>query len=190
MRQVTVLPDDAKLVVPADSRHALREHGVTIVIFAATVLVAAFGVAVTGSVVWLVIGLLCLVGVGMELLMVRAQTRFGPLLAADETHVWVRAGGFLSPRSVQLEWTEVTGVTLHLWHGRRNATARYLTFDLTDEATEALAADPRLAKRASRLTRTFGSPLAVAEQKTRVLDETLRVLRELAPADVRFTQKT
>jgi hypothetical protein len=53
-----------------------------------------------------------------------------------------------------------------------------------------LAADPALARRASRLTRTFGSPLAMAEQKTRVLDEALRVLRELAPEDVRFTQKT
>jgi hypothetical protein len=104
--------------------------------------------------------------------------------------VWVRAGGFLSPRSVQLEWTEVTTVTLHLWHGRRNATARYLTFDLTDEATEALAADAALAKRARRLTRAFGAPLAMAEQKARVLDEALRVLRDLAPEDVRFTQKT
>jgi hypothetical protein len=185
-----VLPDDAKLVVPAESRHALREHGATIAIFAVTAVVAGIGVAVTGSVVWLVIGLLCLVGVGLELLLVRAQAGFGPLLAADDTHVWVRAGGFLSPRSVQLEWTEVTTVTLHLWHGRRNATARYLTFDLTDEATEALAADPALAKRARRLTRAFGSPLAMAEQKARVLDETLRVLRELAPEDVRFTQKT
>jgi hypothetical protein len=184
------IPDDVKLVVPAESRHAVREHGATIATFVVTTVVAALGVATTGSVVWLVIGVLCLAGVVLELLLVRAQASFGPLLAADDEHVWVRAGGFTSPRSVRLDWQEVTVVTLHLWHGRRNATARYLSFDLTDEAAAALATDPRLARRARRLTRTFGSPLAVAEQKARVLDDALRILRDLAPGDVRFTQKT
>ena len=174
----------------AESRHALREHGTTIVIFAGTTAVAGLGVATTGSVVWLVIGLLCLAGVVLELLLVRAQVSFGPLLAADGEHVWVRAGGFASPRSVRLDWPEITVVTLHLWHGRRGATARYLSFDVSDEATAALAADPRLARRARQLTRTFGSPLAVAEQKARILDDALRVLRDLASEDVRFTQKT
>jgi len=179
-----------KLVVPARSRHAVREHGATIAIFFATMVVAGIGIAATGSVVWLVIGLLCLAGVVLELLLIRSETAFGPLLAADDEHVWVRVGGFASPRSVRLDWPEVTVVTLHLWHGRRNATARYLSFDLTDEATAALDADPGLARRARRLTRTFGSPLAVAEQKARVLDDALRILRDLAPEDVRFTQKT
>lgn len=190
MQRAARIPDDAKLVVSAESRHALREHGTTIAIFVVTGVVAGLGVATTGSVVWLVIGLLCLCGVVLEALLIRAQAAFGPLLAADDEHVWVRAGGFTSPRSVRLDWAEITTVTLHLWHGRRGATARYLSFDLTDEATAALEADPKLATRARRLTRTFGSPLAVAEQKARVLDDALRTLRELAPEDVRFTQKT
>lgn len=190
MQRAGRIPDDAKLVVAARSRQALREHGATIAIFFATTVVAGIGVAATASVVWVVIGLLCLAGVVLELLLIRAQVRFGPLLAADDEHVWVRAGGFTSPRSVRLDWPEVTAVTLHLWHGRRGATARYLSFDLTDVAAAALEADPLLAKRARRLTSTFGSPLAVAEQKARILDDALRVLRDLAPEDVRFTQKT
>lgn len=190
MQRAARVPDDVQLVVPAESRHALRAHGTTIAIFAGTTVVAGLGVATTGSVVWLVIGSLCLTGVVLELLLVRAEVSFGPLLAADGEHVWVRAGGFTSPRSVRLDWPEVTVVTLHLWHGRRGATARYLSFDLTGEATAALAADPRLARRARRLTRTFGSPLAVAEQKARVLDDAVPLLRGLAPEGVRFTRRT
>jgi hypothetical protein len=190
VRREARIPDDVRLVVPAETRHAVGEHGAPIAVFVGTTAVAGLGVATTGSVVWLVIGSLCLAGVVLELLLVRAQVSFGPLLAADDEHVWVRAGGFTRPRSVRLAWPEVTVVTLHLWHGRRSATARYLSFDLTDEASTALAADPRLARRARRLTRTFGSPLAVAEQKARVLDDALRLLRDLAPEDVRFTQKT
>jgi hypothetical protein len=140
--------------------------------------------------VWVVIGILCLGGVGLELLLVRAQAGFGPLLAADSEHVWLRTGGFLSPRSVRLDWPEISAVTLHLWHGRRGATARYLSFELTESAMAELLADGRLAKRARRLTRVFGSPLAIAEQKARFLDEALRELRDLAPDGVRFTQKT
>lgn len=190
VQRLARLPDDTKLVLPARTREAMGEHGTTIAIFVVTAAVAGLGVGVTGSAVWVVIGVLCLGGVVMELLLVRAQAGFGPMLAADGEHVWVRAGGFLSPRSVQLEWSEITTVTLHLWHGRRNAAARYLSFGLTDEAMATLAADPRLARRARRLTRAFGSPLAIAEQKTRVLDEALRMLRELAPDDVKFAQKT
>lgn len=159
-------------------------------IFVLTAVIAALGVATTGSVVWLVIGVLCVAGVGLELLLVRAQAGSGPLLAADAEHVWVRAGGFLSPRSVQLDWAEITTVTLHLWHGRRNATARYLSFDLTEDAATALDAEPGIARRARRLTRLFGSPLAVAEQEERVLDEVLARLRTFAPEHVKFTQKT
>jgi len=190
VQRVTRIPDDVKLVVPAQARHAVREHAPAVAIFGVTSVVAGLGVATTGSVVWLVIGLLCLAGAGLELLLIRAQAAFGPVLAADDEHVWVRAGGFAGPRSVRLDWPEVTVVTLHLWHGRRNATARYLSFDLTDEGTAALEADARLARRARRLTRTFGSPLALAEQQARVLDEAVQVLRALAPQDVRFTQKT
>ena len=190
MQRADRLPGDAKLVVAADARRAVREHASTVAIFFGTTVVAGLGVATTRSVVWLVLGLLCLAGVVLELLLIRAQAAFGPLLAADDEHVWVRAGGFARPRSVRLDWPEITAVTLHLWHGRRGTTARYLAFDLTDEATAALDADPRLARRARHLTATFGSPLAVAEQKERVLDDALRVLRELAPENVRFTQKT
>jgi hypothetical protein len=190
VRRAARIPDDVKLVVPARSRHAVREHAPTIATFLATAVVAGLGIATTGSVVWLVAGLLCLAGIALELLLIRAQAAFGPVLAADEEHVWVRAGGFAAPRSVRLGWPEVTVVTLHLWHGRRGATVRYLSFDLTDEATAALGDDPALAKRARRLTRTFGSPVAVAEQQARVLDEAVQVLRDLAPPDVRFTRKT
>lgn len=190
MHRATRPPADTKLVAPAQTRQAVREHGPTIAIFVVTAVIAGLGVGATGSPVWVVIGILCLGGVVVELLLVRAQAGFGPLLAADGEHVWVRAGGFLSPRSVQLDWPEVTAVTLHLWHGRRNATARYLSFELTEAAMAELLADRRLAKRARRLTRVFGSPLAVAEQKAHFLDETLRELRDLAPDEVSFIQKS
>ncbi|MFL6126806.1 hypothetical protein [Actinophytocola sp.] len=190
MRRTARVPDDTKVVLPVRTGQTVREHATTIAIFALTTVLAGLGVATTGSAVWVVIGSLCLAGVVLELLLVRAQAGFGPQLAADSDHVWVRAGGFLSPRSVRLDWPEVTTVTLHLWRGRRNATARYLAFDLTDEATAELTADPRLATRARRLTRVFGSPLAVAEQRAHVLDQVLRDLRDLAPDGVRFTEKS
>jgi hypothetical protein len=190
VRRAARIPDDAKLVVPARPRQAVREHAPAMAVFLATTVVAALGVAATGSVVWLVLGLLCLAGLVLELLLVRAQVGFGPSLAADDEYVWVRAGGFTSPRSVRLDWPEVTAVTLHLWHGRRNATARYLAFDLTGDAAAALAADPVLAARARRLTRAFGAPLAVAEQGAGVLDDALRRLRDLAPEGVRFAHRT
>lgn len=189
MQRVTRLPEDTKLVVPARRGQAVREHGPTVAIFVLTAVIAGFGVAATGAVVWVVVGVLCLAGVAFEVLLLRAQAWFGPLLAADGDHVWVRAGGFLSPRAVRLDWAEITGVVLHRWRGRRNATARYLSLELTDEAVDALTADPRLATRARRLTRVFGSPLAFAEQKTQLLDEVLRELRVLAPEGVRFSEK-
>lgn len=190
MQRAARLPEDTKLVVPARTGQVVREHALTVTVFLFTAVIAGVGVGATGSIVWAVVAALCLVGVVLELLLVRAQAGFGPLLAADSDHVWVRAGGFLSPRSVRLDWAEVTTVTLHLWHGRRNATARYLSFEVTESAMAELAADPRLARRARRLTRAFGSPLAFAEQRARLLDEVLRELRDLAPDGVRFTQKT
>lgn len=190
MQRAVRLPDDAPLVLPADRRRAVREHVPTIAIFLVTVVIAGLGVGATGSPVWGVVGALCLAGLVLEVLLVRAQLRFGPLLCADREHVWVRAGGFLAPRSVRVDWAEVTAVTLHQWRGRRGATARYLSFDLSDEAMALLTADPRLASRARRLTRVFGAPLAVAEQRAGVLDEALRRLRDLAPEGVRFLQKT
>jgi hypothetical protein len=183
------LPDDTLLVVPARPGQAVREHGPTIAIFVGTTAVAVIGVAATGSAVWTVIGSLCLAGVVLELLLLRAQAGFGPLLAADSDHVWVRTGGFAAPHSVRLDWAEVTTVTLHQWHGRRNATTRYLTFDLTDDAMADLVIDPRLASRARRLTRVFGAPLAIAEQKAQRFDDVLRELRDLAPDGVRCTEK-
>jgi hypothetical protein len=180
------LPDNTKLVLPVRAGQAVREHGLTIGIFVITTVLAAIGVATTGATVWAVIGALCLAGVVLEVLLIRGQVGFGPLLAADSDHVWVRAGGFLSPRSVRLDWQEITVVTLHLWHGRRNSTARYLSFDLTDDAMADLVADPRLAARARRLTRVFDSPVAVAEPRPRALDEVLSELRALAPESVTF----
>jgi hypothetical protein len=112
------LPEDTKLVVPARIGQVAREHALTVTVFLITAAIAGFGVGATGSLVWAVIAALCLAGVVLELLLVRAQAGFGPLLAADSDHVWVRAGGFLAPRSVRLAWAEVTTVTLHLWHGR------------------------------------------------------------------------
>lgn len=190
MRRTARLPDDAKLVLPARPRQAVREHGPTIAIFVVTVVIAVLGFATTGSLVWGMVGVLCLGGVVLELLLLRAQAGFGPRLAADGDHVWVRAGGFTSPRSVRLDWQEITEVTLHQWRGQRNATARYLSFDLTDDAMAELAAEPTLASRARRLGRVFGSPLAVAEPNSHVLDEVLRELRALAPEGVRFTEKS
>ncbi|HEX6353820.1 hypothetical protein [Actinophytocola sp.] len=189
MQRTTRLPADAQLVLPARTREAVREHTSPVAIFVVTVVIAGFGVGATGSPVWTVIGVLCLAGVVLELLLVRAQIGFGPVLAADREHVWVRAGGFLSPRSVQLDWSEITTVTLHVWRGRRDATARYLSFDLADDAAAQLAADPKLARRVRRLTRVFGSPLAISEQRAHVLDGTLRNLRDLAPDGVGFVNK-
>jgi hypothetical protein len=190
VRRTGRLPDDTAVVLPVRAGQVVREHGTTIAVFAVTSVVAWVGAAATGSVVWLVVGVLCLAGVVLELLLVRAQLGFGPLLAADGDHVWVRAGGCLSPRSVQLGWAEVASVTLHLWHGRRGATARYLSFDLTDEGMAELTADPRFARRARRLSRVFGSPLAVAEQRARSLDDVFQRLRDLAPDGVGFTHKS
>jgi hypothetical protein len=183
------LPEDAKLVLPVRTGRTVREHALTIVIFLVTAVLAGVGVVTAGSVVWLVVGSLCLAGVVLEVLLVRAQATFGPLLAADGDHLWVRAGGFFSPRSVRLDWAEVTTVTLRQWHGRRKETARYLSFDLADEATAGLTTDPRLARRARRLARVFGSPLAIAEQKGMLLDIVLRELRDLAPDGVLFAEK-
>jgi len=189
VRRTARLPEDTKLVLPVRTGQTVREHALTIAIFALTAALAGVGVATTGSVVWLVVGSLCLAGVVLEVQLVRAQAWFGPLLAADSDHLWVRAGGFLSPRSVRLDWAEVTSVTLHRWRGRRKETARYLSFDLTDEATAGLTADPRLASRAGRLTRVFGSPLSIAEQKGLLLDSVLRELRDLAPDGILFAEK-
>lgn len=190
MQRTARLPDDTKLVLPVPASQAVREHGLTIAIFVVTTALAGIGIGTTGATVWAVIGALCLAGVVVELLLARAQVGFGPLLAADSDHVWVRAGGFLAPRSVRLDWQEITAVTLHLWHGRRNSTARYLSFDLTDDAMADLTADPRLAGRARRLTRVFDSPVAVTEPRPRALDDVLRELRTLAPDSVTFTERT
>lgn len=190
MQRTARISDDAKFVLPVRATHAVREHGLTVAVFVITAVLAGIGVGTTGAVVWAVIAALCVVGVALELLLIRTQVGFGPLLAADGDHVWVRAGGFLSPRSVRLDWQEITTVTLHLWHGRRGTTARYVSFDLTDDTMAQLTADPRLAPRARRLTRAFGSPVAIAEPRPRALDDVLRELRALAPEGVTFTEKS
>lgn len=169
---------------------AVREQLPSIVVFALTTVAAGFGVAAAGIGVWLVIGLLCALGVVLELLILRSEIALGPALAADAEHVWVRVGGFLRPVSVRLDWAEVTEVGLRTWRGRRNATARYLTLLVTDEAGARL--DGELAgvldRRMRRLATTFGSPLAISEKhKAETLDGTVRALRDLAPDGVRFT---
>jgi hypothetical protein len=186
------IPADVKVVLHPSRPGAVREQLPSLAVFAVTAVAAGFGVAATGTAfgVWLVIGLLCVLGVVVELLILRSEIALGPALAADADHVWVRVGGFLAPVSVRLGWPEVTQIGLHTWQGRRRTTARYLTVRVTDEARAVL--DGELAgvldRRLRRLATTFGSPLAVSEQhKVPGLDEVVRGLRELAPEGVRFT---
>jgi hypothetical protein len=186
------VPADVKVVVHPGRPGAVREQLPSIAVFALTAVAAGFGVSATGTAfgVWLVIGLLCVLGVVVELLILRSDIALGPALAADADHVWVRVGGFLRPASVRLDWPEITGIGLHTWRGRRKATARYLTVRVTDEARVVL--DRELAgvldRRLRRLATTFGSPLAVSDQhKSPGLDEVVRGLRDLAPDGVQFT---
>ncbi|OLF19564.1 hypothetical protein [Actinophytocola xanthii] len=193
MQRTSRVPDDATLVVRTDRRSAVRGQLLTLSMFAVTVLVAAFGVAATGTPlgVWGVVGVLCLAGWVLEVLSLRSEVALGPALAADDEHLWVRTGGFLRPTSVRLDWPEVRGIALHTWHGRRTSTARYLTFDLVEPVREALAGalDGAQDRRMRRLASGFGSPLAISEQyKDTSLDEVIRGLRPLAPERVRFTR--
>jgi hypothetical protein len=187
------VPDDVTLVVRPNRRSAVRGQLLTISMFAVTVVVAAFGVAATGTAfgVWGVIGLLCLTGWVLEVLGLRSEIALGPALAADGEHLWVRTGGFLRPTAVRLGWSEVKGVALRTWHGRRASSARYLTFDLVEPVRRALegALDDAQDRRMRRLATGFGSPIAISEQyKDSSLDEVVRGLRALAPNEVRFTR--
>jgi hypothetical protein len=189
---VSRIPADVKVVVHPAKAGAVREQLPSLVVFALTAVAAGFGATTggTGSVVWLVIGLLCVLGVVVELLILRSDVALGPALAADADHVWVRVGGFLRPESVRLEWPEITGIGVRSWRGRRKATARYLTIHLTDAARATLDTELKgvLDRRLRRLAETFGAPLAISEQhKATSLDETVRGLRALAPDGVRFT---
>lgn len=193
MQRTTRIPDDATLVIRPNRRSAVRGQLLTISMFTVTTVIAGFGVAATGTLfgVWGAVGALCLLGWVLEVLGLRSEVTFGPALAADGEHVWVRTGGLLKPTSVRLDWTEINGITLHIWHGRRGATARYLTFDLAESVRDELrgALDGVQDRRMRRLATTFGSPLAISEQhKETSLDETLRGLRALAPDGVRFTR--
>jgi hypothetical protein len=189
VQQGSRLPAGVEVLVRPVSASVLREQLPPILLFTLLTAIAAYlGVMTSGteSGVWLGVGLLCAVGVVVQLLVARSLVGLGPALAADADHVWVRAGGFLRPRSVRLDWAEITGIGLRTWRGRRRATARYLTIALTDAATAALTS--MHGKHTRRLTATFGAPLAVSEQhKATSLDETVRGLRALAPDHVRFT---
>jgi len=150
---------------------------------------AGFGMAATGTLFggWAVVGLVCVLGVALELLVVRSGLE--PVLAADADHVWVRIGGFPRPESVRLDWSEVTEVGLRSWQGRRRASARYLTLVATEPALAELARVP-IRRRLRRLAAEFGSPLAISgRHKSPSLDETVRGLRALAPDGVRFTER-
>lgn len=193
VQRTTRIPDDLTLVVRPERRAATRGQLPTLAMFAVTTVVAGFGVAATGTVlgVWGVVGVLCLLGCVLELLGLRSEVAFGPALAADDEHVWVRTGGFLQPASVRLGWSEINGIVLYTWHGRRRATARYLTFDLVEPVSKELdgALNGAQDRRMRRLAITFGSPIAISEKyKDITLDETMRGLRDLAGEHVRFTR--
>ncbi|MCT2583218.1 hypothetical protein [Actinophytocola gossypii] len=192
MQRTRKIPDDAELVVNPVRRSAVLGQLPTIVMFAVTVVIAGFGVVATGTPlgVWGVVGALCLLGLVLEVLGVRSEVALGPALAADDKHVWVRIGGFLTPSSVRLDWAEVNGIALRTWQGRRRATARYLTFDLTRTVADDLAGslDGTQDRRMRRLATTFGSPIAISERhKDTTLDQAVRRLRDLAPDGVRFS---
>ena len=191
MQRTTRIPDDATLVIRPVRNSAVRAQMLTLTMFAVTTVVAGFGVAATGTLfgVWGVIGILCLTGWVLEVLGLRSEVMFGPAFAADDEHVWVRTGGLLTPASVRLDWSEINSIALHTWHGRRGATARYLTFDLAESIRGELAGalDGSQDRRMRRLATTFGAPLAISEQhKDTTLDDAVRALRKLAPDDVRF----
>lgn len=182
------IPADVKVVVHPRKSGVLREQLPSIVVFTLTAVAAGFGVAVTGTAfgLWLVVGVLCVAAVVLEVLIVRSDALLGPALAADADHVWVRIGGLLAPRSVRLEWPEITTIGLRAWQGRRRSTARYLTITVTDAARREL--EGLLDRNTRRLAATFGSPLAISgKHKATSLDEAVRGLRDLAPDGVRFT---
>lgn len=193
MQRTSRVPDDVDLVLRPDRRAAIRGQLTWLSIFAVTAVVAGAGAVVSGRLlgVWGIIALLCLTGWLLEVLGLRSEVMFGPVLAADREHLWVRTGGLWRPASVRLDWAEVNAVALHTWHGRREASARYLTFDFTEPVRAELdgVLDSTQDRRMRRLAMTFGSPLAVAEQyKELTLDEVVRGLRALAPSAVRFTR--
>lgn len=186
MQDAYRIPGDLKVVVHASRTGVVREQLPSIGVLALTAVAAGFGLSASGSVAWLVIGVLCVAGVVVEVLIIRSSLALGPALAADADHVWVRVGGFLRPKSVRLDWSEVIGVGLRTWQGRRRDTARFLTIHLSDDARAALESTPN--RRRRRVATTFGSPFAISDQhKTPSLDETVRGLRALAPDTVRFT---
>lgn len=182
------LPEDATVVVRPSRRAAMRERVPTIAVFALTTLLALFGIVATGTALgaWTIVALLGALGVVSEVLALRSEIALGPVLAADAEHLWIRVGGVLRPESVRLDWTEVAAVTVQTWQGRRGATSRYLAIGVGEAFRATL--DGMIGRRLRRLAGAFGSPLAISEKnKATPLDETVRALREVAPADVRFT---
>jgi hypothetical protein len=180
------IPADTKVVVRADRVDVLVRQLPSTAVFALTAVGAGFGFFAAGSAVWLGIGVLCVAGVVGELLAIRSEIGLGPAFAADADHVWVRVGGFLRPLAVRLDWPEVTGIGLRTWEGeRRNASARFLTVQVTDDTRAELAA--LLGRRLRGLTSTLGAPLAISDQrKATTLDEAFHGLRGLAPDVVQF----
>jgi hypothetical protein len=176
-----------KVVVPPARAGVLRDQVPPLAVITLTLVAAGFGLAATGAVAWLIVGAVCLVGVGLLLLSMRSELALGPAFAADADHVWVRLGGFFSPRSVRLDWPEITGIGLRDWQGqRRSAQARFLTVQLTGEALAALSRMPGLRPR--KVSDALGAPLAISDQRKAIsLDEAFRGLRALAPDGVRFT---
>jgi hypothetical protein len=190
VEQATRIPDDLALVVRPDQRSVVRSALPMIIVFALSALVALYGASVTTWFgVWSIIALLCLAGAVMDLLTLRSEISFGPVLAADADHVWIRAGGYLRPVSVRLDWSEITAVTLHTGSGRRKAAGRYLMFMVPDVLGQELkgALNGSLDRHLRRLAKTFGAPLAISDKhKDTTLDAAYRELRELGPSSVKY----
>ncbi|HEY7594585.1 MAG TPA: hypothetical protein VH969_15650 [Actinophytocola sp.] len=187
MERTSRIPGDVKVVVPPARAGVLRDQLPPLAVITLTVVAAGFGLAATGAVAWLVVGAVCVVGIALQLLSMRSELALGPAFAADADHVWVRLGGFFAPRSVRLDWPEITGIGIREWQGhRRSARARFLTVQLTGDALAALSRLP--GRRRRDVSGTLGAPLAISDQRKAIsLDEAFRGLRFLAPDGVRFT---
>jgi len=188
MQRESRVPTDADVVVSPDPRLGFRQRAFSLTMVALLILFSIVGAVGSGSAFWIVFGAVCLLGAGVELLVLRSQVWLGPSLAADRDHVWVRFGGGLRPDVVQLAWSEISDVSMVSWNGRRGALAHCLTFTLTDDARAELPDHPALARHARGLTKVFGAEFAISDNLKSVwLGEPFRAMEILAPTVVKFS---
>jgi hypothetical protein len=188
MQRESRVPPDADVVVRPEPRLGFRQRGFSLALFVFLILFSVAGGVVSGSLFWFGFAAVCVVGVGIEMLVLRSQVWLGPSLAADREHVWVRFGGVLRPDVVRLAWSEISDVSVVSWHGRRGALAHCLTFTLTDDARAELPEHPVLARHAKGLQKVFGAEFAISDNLKSVwLGEPFRAMEVLAPAAVKFT---